>query len=1166
MQKLVTFLRGGDGVLVVTGAAGSGKSALLARLVTLTDRVFLSQPRFAQLADAVPDEERPPTGSVDAAVLARNKTSLTLVEDLLQVSGAGPVPARTAPLQALLEHLAAIAGRGQVTVVIDGLDEAQEPMACLNDVVLPVARLRGADRRPLVRLLLGVRSSPPMVHGQSAPLRDENADSLMATLVGSLQDDHRQRVRVTVLRTDGADCEEDIAAYAQALLCGREFSPYADQTDRAWATAREVARVVTPSFLDARLAADQLLNADQLQDLAEEAWLDRLRSGTTALLREDLHDVARQLDIPVHVLMCVLRATAFAFGTGLPWAEVWPTVAAALEGTPDQSADIEVFVRAIRAVQSTRLSGYLATSEEDGRTTYRPAHQRVAETLLNDPVALVDTLSGDERLAKARRHARITIALARLVPTAGDHPAHPYVRRHLLAHAAAGGVLDGRRVPARLLAQETSGTLRALLGLPLPGTRGGDLKLTAAALIEPYLTPEVDSSSRLSSINFHRAVMRHRLLPAPASGLVAPRWGNWASATNVLASPREHVHALCVLQRPDGRSLVAAGTKAGAHIWDSSSGQHLADLPAGYVQDMCPVRTNSGRVFLATAGPRGVAIWDPLSGLQAHQARVRGATGIQVLADGPSRWRLLVQGQYPMLWNPELNDVVPVPTNNPEHTPTSRLSAVLHSADGRPLLAWQTHRGLAVVDPDTGTVVAEQEFPTALRGLIRVRRESQGDLLLSTMPQRTFTWDPGTGQVRQLGSGATHHPVQFPEQDGHVAVALEYKGRAEVWDFREGEWQRAADVEVGPITALAALPSRHQQWRVATADDVGVRLWEPGATVGGTTGSRTGRWPTPLSPTALCTIEQVRLDGEEPHDLWAVGTADGVDILAPGNARKLRHLPTGPVRALYPLPSHNGDALLAVQVGRAVDVWDLTRHHEPVSRGEGQRAVPGRLRVPPSCVIGWTPSTRALVTVAEEALLVTEIPSGRTYRRGAGVDRYMRSLLAVPSPDGLPWVALGCRGGVLIWDMANDRAVTELPLRARATYARVMGLLRIRDETLLAAATSDRIQLWDTATWAARADIAASRTKALTGVSLPSGGSLLASGDGHAARLWNPLTGELVHTLVTAAPVETLASANSGDHCLLGIGGTAGLAAITVMTGAAQSELSADDRALGPIW
>lgn len=57
-----------------------------------------------------------------------------------------------------------------------------------------------------------------------------------------------------------------------------------------------------------------------------------------------------------------------------------------------------------------------------------------------------------------------------------------------------------------LLAQETSGTLRARLALPLPAGDPERRNLTAAALIEPYADASTDNASRLGSIAFHRGV------------------------------------------------------------------------------------------------------------------------------------------------------------------------------------------------------------------------------------------------------------------------------------------------------------------------------------------------------------------------------------------------------------------------------------------------------------------------------------------------------------------------------------------------------------------------------------------------------------------------------------------------------------------------------------
>jgi len=43
-RELADFLRGGTGTLVITGAAGTGKSAIIARAVTLSDPDFRGGP------------------------------------------------------------------------------------------------------------------------------------------------------------------------------------------------------------------------------------------------------------------------------------------------------------------------------------------------------------------------------------------------------------------------------------------------------------------------------------------------------------------------------------------------------------------------------------------------------------------------------------------------------------------------------------------------------------------------------------------------------------------------------------------------------------------------------------------------------------------------------------------------------------------------------------------------------------------------------------------------------------------------------------------------------------------------------------------------------------------------------------------------------------------
>ncbi|PAZ16209.1 hypothetical protein CLM62_09460 [Streptomyces sp. SA15] len=398
MRRLVDFLRDGEGVLIVTGAAGSGKSALLARLVTLTAPAFAEDASYAALIARIPGELRPEPGSVDAAVLARNKSSRAVVDDLLTALGGTPA-AKGTPLQALFKRTTERAAElsRPVTVIIDALDEAEDPLACVNDVILPLARLTAPVGETAVRLLLGIRSSPVTSHSSGADLRDERADDLLQRLTAALK---AEGAVPEPLRTDGPDCEADIAAYAVALLSGPEDSPYKDADDEAVeATARVIAKAVAPSFLDAQIATDQLRTAETRQDLTEEGWLHRLADGTSSLLREDVRGVAAATGVPADLLVAALRATALAQGFGLPWGEIWPAVTAALAANPHgpaRPADPEreptapggeapetadLADHAVRTLRSSRLTGYLATASEDGRTVYRPVHQRLTDLL-----------------------------------------------------------------------------------------------------------------------------------------------------------------------------------------------------------------------------------------------------------------------------------------------------------------------------------------------------------------------------------------------------------------------------------------------------------------------------------------------------------------------------------------------------------------------------------------------------------------------------------------------------------------------------------------------------------------------------------------------------------------------------------------------------------------
>ncbi|MBT2370229.1 hypothetical protein J7E88_34400 [Streptomyces sp. ISL-10] len=396
-RQVVRFLSGPAGVLVVTGTAASGKSAVLARAVTLSDPTFRSSPRYAGAVSNAPADGVPPAGSVDAAVSARNRGATSLIEAIGSRLGCEPDRSRPAldPLRQWQEGLRAFfRGDGDtVTVVVDSLDESSDPTACIRDVLAPLARhvtqtaASGAATIPAqapcpapdaaqptgfapdtpaapcrgLRLLLGIRSSRP---GQPG-ITDAESGGLLGELRHAFP-------RAEVLRTDGESALTDVAAYITALLSGTALDTDAAAVDSA---AARVAAHVGRSFLDARLAAEQLRRSGGEALLSDPLWFSQLDRGTAGILEQDLDMIADD-GLDKAEAVALLRATAFGLGRGMPWAQLWPAVAEALLGAPIKQADEK-----IRRLLESRIAGYLTHDTEDDRVVYRPAHEQLAAVL-----------------------------------------------------------------------------------------------------------------------------------------------------------------------------------------------------------------------------------------------------------------------------------------------------------------------------------------------------------------------------------------------------------------------------------------------------------------------------------------------------------------------------------------------------------------------------------------------------------------------------------------------------------------------------------------------------------------------------------------------------------------------------------------------------------------
>lgn len=907
------FLAIGTGLLLVTGAAGTGKSAIVARAVTLSDPEFLANPRYAAAVAAAPVDTVPPPRSVAAAVLARNKSTVEVAEQLVLALGGAPVQTTDATTRVarLREQLADMLSARTGVVVLDGLDEAADPRALAVELVGPLV--------DSARLVVGVRSATPGPATGPADLLD-----LLRTTATD----------ITELRTDGPDTRDDIEAYLGALLADR----YAADPAELSRLADAVATRVTPSFLDARFAARRLRDSEELLTATTPELLTALNEGTVSLLSQDVADSATP-DHPRQALLAVLRASAFSLGGGIPWADIWPAVATAIHGAPVPDGTVA-------RVAGGRLSGYLSRDVEDGRVVHRPVHESLAEVLRVAPERL-----GARDLPFAWEiHRRIAEALIRLLPATEDLAPHPYLRRHLVGHAVRGGILDDATIPAAFLRWETSGEVRTGLGLPI-GSAPGDPTLRAWAAIEPFVA-DASPSARALSLDVATTIRSGEPGQVTHPPGLRPRWARWQFSGDVLASPPTPVRAvaamrvgswevvvtgestgtirlwdaldgregptltghagevwsLAALPGEDGTRLLASGGEDGTvRIWDVVAGHEvgMVNASAGAVWTVRWLRGTDGRVVLASGGEDGVIrVWDPevrrqTSHLSGHRGSVNG------LAPLPHAALLASAGEdgTVRLWDPFAGREV--------RTLSGHLGAVtsvtaagdsvvasggddgtvrLWHVDGRPLhtLTGHTARVTAVtaVSPPTGSTAVASG---SVDGTIRL-------------------WDldgRGPGIVTEHAGETRDLVAVAGAADDEVLASIGEDGIVRVWDLETSDVRRPTAPHALAAAAGVPLPTGPA---VATVDDAEVvRLWDAatGAEIGEPRAGYTGgAFSSALVPTDIGVVlaaqgyrGAVRLWNPESgapvgsplansgsmHALTAVPTPDGRTLLATGD-------------------------------------------------------------------------------------------------------------------------------------------------------------------------------------------------------------------------------------------------------------------------------------------
>jgi hypothetical protein len=345
-QILGWLARRSAGMLVVTGAAGSGKSALLGHVLVRTRPDLMRvMERSGHLAAAT-DEQSELRDPFDAVIHLTGATPQDVVGRIAGAAGLGEAPSDqslTVQTNWLLARMRQ--RRHPFTLLADALDEAHLPLVTADRILRALAAL------PDVRVIVGTRRSTQ--EGPDLPVPDDQ--DLLAALDAST---------ATVIGV-GRDSEA-MTRYVHRRLTGAVRAGMLRLEEKAIADIAAAIGALDREFLYARLAVHEVIQTPSV-----------LADGVEELLASDHRQLfARAVDRLASLAPAnrpLLMALGLAQGHGLPLRDgVWATVATALgDGIAVTDPDIEALTKA--------AAPYLMLDREGGQTVYRLAHRTFVE-------------------------------------------------------------------------------------------------------------------------------------------------------------------------------------------------------------------------------------------------------------------------------------------------------------------------------------------------------------------------------------------------------------------------------------------------------------------------------------------------------------------------------------------------------------------------------------------------------------------------------------------------------------------------------------------------------------------------------------------------------------------------------------------------------------------
>lgn len=1049
---------------IVTGSPGCGKSAVLGRIVALSDPAY--RPRVLREADVA---EVPPK-LVDVAVHSRHKLLPEIVRQIateleMDVDGPGQ----------LLRDLSVRAREGRpIVIVVDALDEAGsgtaadaggrgEPRRIARELLRPLSEVPG------VRLLIGTRR--------------ELVSSLGAAMEVLDLDDRKYLGH------------NDIAGYVTSVLLARNEpdvpTPYRDQPELARQVGEAVERRAAGVFLVARMTARGLRTMSAPVDVHEQGWQDKLPSE----IGEAFDDYLSQFREDEDRVRALLTPLAFAEGQGLPRGAIWMGISTALGSRRFDEEDIDWLL--------DKAAAYIAEITEHGRSVYRLYHQALAEHLR-------ENYRPGQRVAQNH----IVDALhATVLRDSQDLPdwfsAHRYLQNHLATHAAAAGRLDElvgdprfllfaeqlallqsfrqvRSEKARQARNAYEQVAHQLTDLVPVAERAAYLQLSARRCGAQELADKVDRLNLpvpwqtrwawWSPTGVHRQLVGHEkeieglatgnmdgrpiLLTGSADG-TARIWDliTQRSIGEPIKPGSKSITALAVGEMEDYTIAVTGGNDGRLLVWDLSSGKPLCESLVGHTNAITSIVLGdwANKTVAVTGSSDGTArVWDIGSGVQlgepftGHRRPVNGVAwtdldGRRVVLTGGADNRVRV-------WDIETM----VPVGEPLIGHTKPITAVgLTLVNDKPLVLTGSSDGtLGLWDLLTRQQVGEP-LAADQQGVnsLAVGELNGVPIAVSSGRHIARVWNLTTRQ--QIGQPLTGHDgfihaVALGALDNTVAVTGGADRTVRIWDLT-AEQPLAGHTGQVVSAAMALISGRH--FALTGSTDTTAVVWDLDAGGKQDGQSLPGHRAT-VSAVALGEIGQrpvaVTADEDAVVLIWdlvtrqrigspLVGHTGPVAVIRLCHVDSRQVLATGskdgtvrlwdPVtgKALFaPLTGHNGDVdllaiderglVLAATHGGHVTAWDLpSQSRQPIK--------PPNLDQWTALTVGFVDGqTIGLFTGAGGTMMLWDLVSGHAVGSAMVGHTDVVNSAILSQSDGVPIALSASRDDTIIaWNLRSCR-------------------------------------------------------------------------------------------------------------------------------------------------